>query len=52
MEYANTFVFQELNIANQILFLWYKLADEQDERYIVPHKLLTAEQHLAALAYE
>lgn len=51
MEHAKVFVFKEININNACLYLWYKLADEQDDNYIIPDKLLSYEEHLAALSY-
>lgn len=53
MEYAKTFVFQEITIDNAILYLWFKMAEETNTHAgIIPDRILTPEEHWGALMYD
>ena len=45
LDYCRVFVFQEIKLADQVLYQWFKVAEEDDLNYIVPSELLSADEH-------
>lgn len=47
MEHSRVFVFKEIQLADQVLFQWFRMAFEDEEEHIVPDVVLTADEHWA-----
>lgn len=44
MDYCRTFVFKEIQRGSEVLFQWFREGSEEEE-WIVPDRVLTAEEH-------
>ena len=49
MDITRVFVFKEITQNNQNMFLHFRIAQDDEEGYIVPHILLNEEDHLALM---
>lgn len=52
MEHSRAYVFKEIQIFDQILFQWFRLANQDEDGYIIPAELLEPPEHWARLSVD